>query len=92
MEIFAEHGWIGWIVVGALAGAIAKLLMPGKDGGNIFMTIILGIAGAGLAGFLGKMLGWYGEGEGPGFIAAIVGALVLLVIYRQIKKRQGGGI
>jgi len=87
MDIFVEYGWLGWIIVGALAGAIAKFLMPGKDGGNIFMTIILGIAGAALAGFLGNMVGWYEQGEGPGFIAAVVGALVLLVIYRQVKKR-----
>lgn len=91
MDLFVEHGWLGWIVVGGLAGAIAKFLMPGDDGGNIFMTIILGIAGAAAAGFLGKMLGWYEAGEGPGFIAAVVGALLLLVVYRQIKKRQGGG-
>ncbi len=89
MNLLVEHGWLGWIIVGALAGAVAKLLMPGKDGGNIFMTVILGIAGAALAGFLGEMIGWYDQGEGPGFIAAVVGALVLLVIYRQVKKGQG---
>lgn len=88
MDIFVEHGWLGWIIVGGLAGALAKLLMPGKDGGNIIMTILLGIAGAAIAGFLGSMIGWYEQGEGPGFIAAVVGALVLLVIYRQVKKRS----
>lgn len=91
MDLFVEYGWFGWIVVGALAGAVAKLLMPGKDGGNIFVTILLGIAGAAIAGFLGNMIGWYEPGEGPGFIAAVVGALILLVIYRQVKKRQAGG-
>ena len=78
MDIFVEHGWIGWIIVGGLAGALAKFLMPGKDGGNIIMTILLGIAGAAIAGFLGNAIGWY---------AAVVGALILLVIYRQVKKR-----
>jgi uncharacterized membrane protein YeaQ/YmgE (transglycosylase-associated protein family) len=56
-NLFVEHGWIGWIIVGALAGAVAKLLMPGKDGGGILMTILLGIAGAALAGFLGNLPG-----------------------------------
>lgn len=87
MDIFVEHGWLGWIIVGGLAGALAKLLMPGKDGGNIIVTILLGIAGAAVAGFLGNMIGWYEPGEGPGFIAAVIGALILLVIYRQVKKR-----
>ncbi|MCX7677121.1 MAG: GlsB/YeaQ/YmgE family stress response membrane protein [Alteraurantiacibacter sp.] len=91
MNLFVEYGWLGWIVIGGLAGALAKWMMPGKDGGNIFVTIILGIAGAALAGFIGNIVGWYEAGEGPGFIAAVVGALVLLVIYRQIKKRQAGG-
>ncbi|MEL1251750.1 GlsB/YeaQ/YmgE family stress response membrane protein [Aurantiacibacter gilvus] len=87
MDLFVEHGWLGWIIVGGLAGALAKLLMPGKDGGSIIMTILLGIAGAAVAGFLGNAIGWYEQGEGPGFIAAVVGALILLVIYRQVKKR-----
>lgn len=91
MDLFIEYGWFGWIVVGALAGAVAKLLMPGKDGGNIVVTILLGIAGAAIAGFIGNAIGWYDPGEGPGFIAAVVGALILLVIYRQVKKRQSAG-
>lgn len=90
MDLFVEYGWFGWLVVGGLAGAVAKLLMPGKDGGNMAVTILLGIAGAAVAGFLGNMIGWYEPGEGPGFIAAVIGALILLVIYRQVKKRQAG--
>jgi uncharacterized membrane protein YeaQ/YmgE (transglycosylase-associated protein family) len=89
-NLFVEHGWIGWIIVGALAGAVAKLLMPGKDGGGILMTILLGIAGAALAGFLGNLMGWYEQGEGPGFIAAVIGAFVLLFVYKKVKKPSTG--
>ena len=88
MDIFVEYGWLGWIVVGGIAGALGKLLMPGKDGGNIFMTILLGIAGAVVMGFIGSAIGWYGPGEGPGFIAAVVGSIVILFVYRQIKKNK----
>ncbi len=88
MDIFVEYGWLGWIIIGGLAGAIGKFLMPGDDGGNIFMTILLGIAGAVLMGFIGNAIGWYGQGEGPGFIAAIIGSVLLLFIYRQVKKRR----
>ncbi len=59
-----NYGILGWIVIGLLAGGIAKLLMPGKDPGGCLITILLGIAGALLAGFLGKAVGWYDEGEG----------------------------
>jgi len=84
-----NYGIIGWIVIGLLAGGIAKLLMPGKDPGGCIITILLGIAGALLAGFLGRAIGWYGPGdEGAGFIAAIVGAFVLLFIYRLIVRRR----
>lgn len=84
-----NYGIIGWIVIGLLAGGIAKLLMPGKDPGGCIITILLGIAGALLAGFLGRAIGWYGPGdEGAGFIAAIVGAFVLLFIYRLIARRR----
>ena len=76
------YGILGWIVIGGLAGGIAKLLMPGKDPGGCIITILLGIAGALLAGFLGKTIGWYDEGEGAGFVAAIVGAFLILLVYR----------
>ena len=84
----AEYGIIGWIVIGLLAGGIAKLLMPGKDPGGCIVTILLGIAGALLAGFLGRALGWYDVGEGAGFLAAIVGAFLILLLYRLILKRR----
>ena len=83
-----SYGIIGWIVIGGLAGAIAKLLMPGKDPGGCIITILLGIAGALVAGWLGKMIGWYDTNEGAGFIAAIVGAFILLGIYRLIAGRR----
>ena len=84
----AEYGILGWIVIGLLAGGIAKLLMPGKDPGGCIVTILLGIAGALLAGFLGRAVGWYDGNEGAGFIAAIVGAFVILFIYRMVMKRR----
>ncbi len=78
-----------WIVLGLIAGGIAKLLMPGKDPGGCVITILLGIAGALVAGFLGKAIGWYDQNEGAGFIAAIVGAFVILLIYRLVLRRRG---
>ena len=86
--MLADYGILGWILIGLVAGAIAKLIMPGKDPGGCIVTILLGIAGALLAGFLGQAVGWYEAGEGAGFIAAIVGALILLAIYRLVAKRR----
>jgi uncharacterized membrane protein YeaQ/YmgE (transglycosylase-associated protein family) len=86
--MIADYGILAWILIGLVAGAIAKLIMPGKDPGGCIVTILLGIAGALLAGFLGQAIGWYEAGEGAGFIAAIVGALILLVIYRLVTKRR----
>ena len=83
----AYHGWLGWILIGLIAGAIAKALMPGRDPGGCIVTIIIGIAGAVLAGFLGQAVGWYDAGEGAGFLAAIVGAVIILFIYRLIARR-----
>lgn len=83
-----NYGIIGWIVIGLLAGAVAKLLMPGKDPGGCIITILLGIAGALLAGFLGRALGWYSQNEGAGFVAAVVGAFILLFVYRLISRRR----
>jgi uncharacterized membrane protein YeaQ/YmgE (transglycosylase-associated protein family) len=78
-----------WIVLGLLAGGIAKLLMPGKDPGGCVITILLGIAGALVAGFLGQAVGWYDDNQGAGFIAAIVGAFLILLIYRLVLRRRG---
>ena len=75
-------------IIGLIVGAIAKLLMPGKDPGGIFITMLIGIAGSLLAGFLGRALGWYAPGQSAGFIMSVIGALVLLVIYRLIRGRS----
>jgi uncharacterized membrane protein YeaQ/YmgE (transglycosylase-associated protein family) len=76
------------ILVGLLVGAVAKLLMPGRDPGGFVMTILIGIAGSVIAGFLGRAIGWYSAGEAAGFIASIVGAIFLLFLYR-VLTRQG---
>ena len=81
-------GIIWMIIIGLIVGAIAKLLMPGKDPGGFIVTILLGIAGSFLAGFLGRSMGWYAEGEPVGFIASVVGAIVLLILYRLIAGRR----
>ena len=81
-------GIIWMLIIGLVVGAIAKLIMPGKDPGGIIVTIILGIAGAFLAGFLGRAMGWYGEGDAVGFIASVIGAIILLIIYRMIAGRS----
>lgn len=87
--MLAEYGWLSWIVIGFLAGGIAKLLMPGKDPGGCIITILLGIGGAMLAGTLGRLVGWHDSPtDGAGFLAAIVGAVLILVLYRLILKRR----
>ncbi len=75
-------------IIGLIAGALAKAIMPGRDPGGIIITMVLGVAGAMLGTFLGRAVGWYQPGEAAGFIAAIVGALVLLFIYRQFRGRS----
>lgn len=83
-----DHGILMWILIGGVAGGIAKLLMPGRDPGGCIITVLLGVAGALLAGWLGHQLGWYNTGEGAGFIAAIVGAFLLLLVYRLVASRR----
>jgi uncharacterized membrane protein YeaQ/YmgE (transglycosylase-associated protein family) len=81
-------GVLGWILFGLIAGVIAKLVMPGRDPGGIIVTILLGIAGAVLGGFLGRALGFYGANEGAGMLMSILGAVVLLALYRVITRRS----
>jgi uncharacterized membrane protein YeaQ/YmgE (transglycosylase-associated protein family) len=79
------------VVVGLIVGALAKLVMPGHDPGGIIVTILLGIGGSILAGFVGRSLGWYAAGAPVGFIASVIGAVIILAIYRAIVGRSGGG-
>ena len=77
------------LIIGLVVGAIAKLLMPGRDPGGVIVTMLIGVAGALLAGFLGRALGWYNNpSEGPGIIASIIGSIVILAIYRLIVRRR----
>ncbi len=76
------------IIIGFVVGAVAKFIMPGKDPGGFIVTTVLGVVGALLATYLGRAIGWYQEGESAGFIAAVVGALILLAIYRMFKKKK----
>jgi uncharacterized membrane protein YeaQ/YmgE (transglycosylase-associated protein family) len=81
-------GIIAWIVFGLIVGALAKLLMPGRDPGGFVVTILLGIAGALVAGFLGRALGWYGVNDSAGFIMSLLGAVVLLWLYRMARRQR----
>jgi uncharacterized membrane protein YeaQ/YmgE (transglycosylase-associated protein family) len=73
-----------WIVFGLVVGIVAKLIMPGRDPGGIILTIVLGVVGALLGGWVGRALGFYREGEAAGFIMAVVGAIIVLTIYRLV--------
>jgi uncharacterized membrane protein YeaQ/YmgE (transglycosylase-associated protein family) len=81
-------GIIATIIIGLLVGAVAKLLMPGRDPGGWIITILLGLAGSFVAHFIGRGLGWYGENDPAGFIASVLGAIILLVLYRLITKKS----
>jgi uncharacterized membrane protein YeaQ/YmgE (transglycosylase-associated protein family) len=81
-------GIIWTLIIGLVAGIVAKFLMPGPDPGGIIVTILLGVAGAFLATWLGQTIGWYQAGEGAGFIGAIVGAVIILVLYRMMRRRS----
>ncbi len=79
--------FIWFLIVGLIVGAIAKLIMPGRDPGGILVTMLIGVAGSVLAGFLGRALGFYRAGQsGPGIIASIIGAVILLAIYRAVVR------
>jgi uncharacterized membrane protein YeaQ/YmgE (transglycosylase-associated protein family) len=76
------------LLVGLIVGAIAKLLMPGKDPGGFIITILLGIAGAFIASYIGQAIGWYKAGQPAGWIMSIIGAMILLLLYRLMFKRK----
>jgi uncharacterized membrane protein YeaQ/YmgE (transglycosylase-associated protein family) len=81
-------GILTWIIFGLIVGVIAKFLMPGRDPGGFIVTILLGIAGALIGGFIGRAIGWYGPNQGAGWVVSILGAIVLLIIYRLLVRRQ----
>ena len=76
------------LIVGLVVGAIAKMLMPGRDPGGFVITMLLGVAGAFIAHFLGTSFGWYTESEPAGFVASVIGAVILLSIYRAFTNRK----
>jgi uncharacterized membrane protein YeaQ/YmgE (transglycosylase-associated protein family) len=77
-----------WMVFGLAVGGLAKLIMPGRDPGGCIVTMLLGIAGALLGGFLGRWMGFYRDGEAAGFIMSLIGAILLLAIYRLLVGRR----
>lgn len=79
---------LGAIIIGLIVGVIAKLLMPGRDPGGWIISILLGLGGSLLAGWMGRALGWYGDNEPAGFIFSVVGAMLLLFIYRMAVKKR----
>ena len=79
---------LAWIVLGLVAGAIAKALMPGRDPGGIIVTMALGITGALIGGFIGRALNWYGPNDGAGFFMSLLGAILLLWLYRMMVSRR----
>ncbi len=81
-------GLIWMCIIGLVVGAIAKWIMPGKDPGGIFVTILLGIGGSFVAGFLGRLVGWYSAGSGAGLIASVLGAILILWIYRKMQASK----
>jgi len=81
-------GVLGWILFGLVVGIIAKLLMPGRDPGGFIITMLLGIAGALLGGFIGRAMGFYGPNETAGWLMSIGGAILLLLLYRMVAPRR----
>jgi uncharacterized membrane protein YeaQ/YmgE (transglycosylase-associated protein family) len=81
-------GVLGWILFGLVVGALAKLVMPGRDPGGIIVTMLLGIVGAVVGGWIGRALGLYGPNEAAGFVMSFIGAVILLAIYRMVVGRR----
>ena len=86
--VFGGSSWLWIILVGFVVGVLARLIKPGKQDIGIILTVVLGIVGALLAGWVGRLLGWYAEGEKVGFIASLVGAIVILVIVGLVRKKR----
>jgi uncharacterized membrane protein YeaQ/YmgE (transglycosylase-associated protein family) len=81
-------GILSWVLFGLVVGVIAKLLMPGRDPGGFIVTILLGIAGALMGGFIGRAMNFYGPNEGAGWLMSILGSIVLLAVYRMMARRR----
>lgn len=81
-------GLIGWMIFGLIVGAVAKFVVPGRDPGGFVITMLLGMAGAAIGGWMGRSFGMYGPGEPAGFLMALVGAAVLLIVYRMVAGRR----
>jgi uncharacterized membrane protein YeaQ/YmgE (transglycosylase-associated protein family) len=79
---------LGWILFGLVVGIVARFLMPGRDPGGFVITIVLGIVGALLGGWIGRAAGWYQQGDPVGFLMAVIGAIILLVLYRMFAGRR----
>lgn len=79
---------LGWILFGLIVGALAKLVMPGRDPGGILVTMLIGIAGSVLGGFIGQSLHMYRQGQSAGWIVSILGAIILLALYRMVMRRR----
>lgn len=79
---------LGWIVFGLIVGIVAKFMMPGPDPGGFILTVLLGIGGALVGGFIGQGLGWYQDDDPVGFLMALIGAILILVVYRQLAGRS----
>lgn len=88
-EILGEHNFVWWILIGGLAGLIAKAIMPGRDPGGCIVTILLGIAGAVVAALIGNLIGLGGDGDRSSLLSAVVGAILILIVYRMVAARRG---
>jgi uncharacterized membrane protein YeaQ/YmgE (transglycosylase-associated protein family) len=86
--MLGTYSFLEWILIGAVAGVLAKVIMPGRDPGGCIVTILLGIGGALVAGFIGNAVGWYSRGQAGGYIAAILGAILILFVYRLLMRRR----
>jgi uncharacterized membrane protein YeaQ/YmgE (transglycosylase-associated protein family) len=78
---------LGWIVFGLIVGIVAKLLMPGRDPGGFIVTMLLGVVGAMIGGFIGRAMGFYGPNQGAGFLMSVLGAILVLFVYRRMTRR-----
>ena len=81
-------GVLGWMLFGLVVGAVAKLVMPGRDPGGMIVTMLIGIVGALLGGYIGQAVGWYGPQDGAGFLMSLLGAVILLWLYRVLFVRK----